>query len=186
MHSKPLKLSASALEILWVCHIPSKLSERSPFEFYACAREKKIQKMTVLSHKNKAETRLLVHVCWCGVYCFWKSGGLTSLSDRKACARMNWQRLYAPRTILRHVWEIWVCLVGRRKNAVFGESLGGRGGGREEEEEEMTEWQDDSSSAWHIFHLITPNSRSLGGTERDGGTQRDIKSESETGEGGDR
>lgn len=182
MHSKPLKLSARAPEILWACHIPSELSkgacvERGPFEFDAWARrrgkkkkmlkregKKKNQKKNIMATSdNEAATHLQVHVCWCGACCFWESGGLTSLSEGAACARMKWQCSRAPRTILRHVRAIRVCLVRRKKcsvqwgreSAVGLQGEDGRGGGRGGAGE-MTEWQHDSSSSWHIFHLITP------------------------------
>lgn len=79
MHSKPLKLSARALEILWACHIPSELSkgacvERGPFEFDAWARRRgKKKKMLKREGKKKNKKKTLWqlqttrqrHICKC-------------------------------------------------------------------------------------------------------------------------
>lgn len=169
MHSKPWELSARALEILWACHFPSQLSEkRSIWIPRVCTLEEEGRKKACWNRKRKSkndgtyrqqgsDTSAEVYVCWCGACCFCESGGLTSLSGGEACARMKWQRLYAPsyHPAARVRDPSLSC---KEKNAQCGERVGRaggwgkgrRGGGG------MTEWQDDSSSAWHIFHLITP------------------------------
>lgn len=143
--------------------------KREAFEFHACARwrkrgekkrvgtEKENQKMTVPTD-NKAATRLQKCTSVDVVPAAFAKVAVWRLCQAERPARgWNDSGCMPPRTILRHVWEIRVCLVRRKmlsavreSGGLEGEERGGEEGGG------MTEWQDDSSSAWHIFHLITP------------------------------
>lgn len=131
--------------------------------------KEKHQKSDATFRKQVSDRSASVYLLMC---CLLLLGKVAVWRLCQAGVRMKWQCLYAPRSFLRHVWAIWVCLVGRKRR------VGGWGAGR---------GRDDRVTGWVIIcveHLSPNNTQTLdhrgGNRERDRGTQRDIKSKSET------
>ena len=203
MHSKPWELSARALEILWACHIPSQLSEkRSIWIPRVCTLEeeggKKLKKKKRVGTEKENQKKMTVptdneaatHLRKCTSVdvvpaAFAKVAVWRLCQTERPAWGWNDSGCMPPRTILRHVWAIRVCLVRRKTLSAVRES-----GGLEGEEEGGEEvWGDDRVTGWliiYVAHLSPNNTQTL--DHRGGNSERwrDIKSKSETGEGGDR